>query len=300
MSRLLSLLCLCLCFGTAAPAQTVYETEPDVTADMVRTRLQARAAFLYDATTGQALYERNIDEPLPPASTTKLITAILVMERRGLTGSLTVDPEDTWVEPSHVPLVPGETVRVSELMHSLLIASDNDSALALARYTAGSVPAFVDLMNQRAVELGCLHTHFVNPNGLPARGLETTARDLLKIFQKALTFPVLEQIMQTKTYWLTTAHGTQLLKNHNKLLGKYPGMGPAKTGWTVASRHTYAAASTRDGHRLELIILNSPDKWKDATLLFNYGFSHLPPLPAPPVLKPATPATMAPAQASIR
>ncbi len=263
---------------------------PAVGVDTVRDQLLARSALLYDATTGKVLYERNIDEPFPPASTTKLMTALLVYELKGMGGSLQVEDGDTYVEPSHVPLIPGEVVSIDVLMHSLLIASDNDSAMALGRYAGGTLDHFIELMNQRAVELGCTHTHFVNPNGLPARGHETTAHDLLLIFQKAVSIPMLREIMQIKTYALDTEHGSQILHNHNKLLGKYPGMGPAKTGWTVASRHTYAASATRDGHELQLIILNSPDKWRDAVLLFNYGFANLPPLPAPPVMNPA-PAT---------
>jgi len=270
---------------------------PAVGADTVRDQLLARSALLYDATTGKVLYERNIDEPFPPASTTKLMTALLVYELKGMGGSLQVEDGDTYVEPSHVPLIPGEVVSIDVLMHSLLIASDNDSAMALGRYAGGTLANFIDLMNQRAVELGCTHTHFVNPNGLPARGHETTAHDLMLIFQKAISIPVLREIMQIKTYALDTEHGSQILHNHNKLLGKYPGMGPAKTGWTIASRHTYAAAATRDGHELQLIILDSPDKWRDAVLLFNYGFANLPPIPAPPVMGPAPTPGAAPAPA---
>lgn len=296
---LLRLAAAALFFGALpqAPAR-IKEKEPaappaPLTADTVRDRLLARAVLLYDATAGVTLYAKNIDSDFPPASTTKLMTAILVYEKTGMKGAVTVTPEDTFVEPSHVPLIAGERVSVNVLMHSLLIASDNDSAMALGRSTAGTLPAFIDLMNQRAVQLGCTQTHFVNPNGLPAAGHETTARDLLKIFQKALTFPELREIMQTKAYSLVTEHGAQTLKNHNRLLGKYPGMGPSKTGWTLASRHTFAASATRDGHELELIILNSADKWKDAVLLFDYGFANLPILPAPPVIQaaPATPAS---------
>ncbi|MDE1171882.1 MAG: serine hydrolase [Verrucomicrobium sp.] len=299
MPRLIAVLALLLIcpLGRSWAADAAALAYLASTAEEVNNRLLAKSALLYDATTGQVLYARNIDKPLLPASTTKLLTALLLYEHNlGLRGAVTVVPGDTWVEPSHVPLIPGETVSINVLAHSLLIASDNDSAMALARYVSGSVPAFVSLMNKRAADLGCTRTHFVNPNGLPARGEYTTARDLLRIFQRTLAIPELREIMQTKTYWMVTAHGGQLLKNHNKLLGKYPGMGPAKTGWTERSRHTYAASATRDGHELQLIILNSPDKWKDASLLFNYGFANLPPLPAPPVLESASAAPSAPAR----
>lgn len=247
----------------------------EYTSDQVRQLVQAKAALLYDANTGQVLYQRNIDEPYAPASTTKLMTALLVYEQKGLNGTLTVRREDTRVQPSSVPLISGESVRVNDLVNALLIGSDNDAAMALARYTAGSSEAFVELMNERARQLGCTQTHFCNPHGLTEAGIKTSARDLRRIFQQVISIPALRKICQTKTFTLVTERGPQKIENHNKLLGRYPGMGPAKTGWTNASRHTYAAAASRNGHELQLIILNSPDKWKDATLLFDYGFSRL-------------------------
>lgn len=97
------------------------------------------------------------------------MTALLLYEKKGLAGSMKITAADTGVEPSHVPLIAGETVSISDLVHALLISSDNDAAMALARYVAGSSTAFVDLMNQRAIDLGCTRTHFANPNGLPRR-----------------------------------------------------------------------------------------------------------------------------------
>jgi D-alanyl-D-alanine carboxypeptidase len=236
--------------------------------------VEATAALLYDPIHNRVLFARNLDAPLAPASTTKLMTALLVYEQTGLRGFATVLPQDTAVEPSHVPLRVGQQVSVAELVQDLLIGSCNDAALALARSTAGSVPAFVHQMNRKAWELGALHTHFVDPHGLASyqEGQMTTARDLLRIFQAVLSVPSLRQILITRT--VATRSGSQLriLHNHNRLLGKYAGMGPAKTGWTSAARHTYAAACQRDGHPLLLILLHSPDKWRDATVLFNYGF----------------------------
>ena len=213
--------------------------------------------------------------PLPPASTVKLLTALLVAERTHLNGAVVIEPADTLVEPSRIPLRAGETVPVRILVQSLLIGSDNDSALALARYTSGSVGKFVALMNSRAGELGCANSLFQTPNGLPAPGQVTTAADLLKIFQAALAVPELRAICGTPSLTLRTAAGLQTLKNHNKLLGVYPGMGPAKTGWTLRSRHTFAASATRNGHELQLILLHSANKWADATALFDYGFKQL-------------------------
>ncbi|MDD2677175.1 MAG: serine hydrolase [Methylacidiphilaceae bacterium] len=248
--------------------------------------VEATAALLYDPIGNRVLFARNLDAPLAPASTTKLMTALLVYEQTGLRGFVTVLPQDTAVEPSHVPLRVGQRVSVAELVQDLLVGSCNDAALVLARSTAGSVPAFVHQMNRKAWELGALHTHFIDPHGLASyqEGQMTTARDLLRIFQAVLNVPSLRQILITRT--VATRSGSQLriLHNHNRLLGKYAGMGPAKTGWTSAARHTYAAACQRDGHPLLLILLHSPDKWRDATVLFNYGFRQVkesaPPTPS--------------------
>jgi D-alanyl-D-alanine carboxypeptidase len=238
-------------------------------------KVQARSALLVDAANGHILFSRNPTEPLPPASTVKLLTALLVYERTQLKGNVLVQKGDTLVPPSHIPLRAGETVPVRTLVQSLLIGSDNDSALALARHTAGSVEKFVVMMNTRARELGCTSSSFKTPNGLPAPNQVTTAVDLLKIFQAAMAVPELREICRTPSITLHTAVGVQRIKNHNKLLGVYPGMGPAKTGWTLNSKHTFAASATRDGHELHLILLDSANKWSDAEVLFDFGFGRI-------------------------
>jgi serine-type D-Ala-D-Ala carboxypeptidase (penicillin-binding protein 5/6) len=251
---------------------------PNPNMGQVEKMIFARAALLYDPQTNTALYQRSVTTPYPPASTVKLLTALLVAEKKGFDGSTTIRREDTLVEPSRIPLVPGETVAIKDLVQALLVGSDNDAALALSRHVSGNSQQFVQLMNDRAAQLGCQKTLFKNPNGLPASNQYTTARDLLLIFQKAISIPEIRRICAMPSFYLRTQAGPQLIKNHNKLLGNYPGMGPAKTGWTYSSRHTYAAAATRNGRTLHLVILNSQNKWFDAQMLFNYGFSHLPDL----------------------
>ncbi len=238
-------------------------------------KVQAKGALLVDVASGKILYQRNIDVPYAPASTTKLMTALLAYERTGLKGEITVAPADTQVEPSTIPLRAGETVQIDDMVHCLLIGSDNDSAMVLARASAGSVPDFVALMNERARQLGCRQTTFVNPHGLPDPRQKTTAVDLYRIFDRVLRVPQLREIAAQRNFVLHSDIGTQNVKNHNKLLGTYEGMGPAKTGWTMSSRHTYAASVVRGGRELRLIILNSPNKWDDARALFDYGFDRL-------------------------
>ena len=246
-----------------------------ITSTQLSQNVKAQSVLLVDAHTGRILFARNVDQPLPPASTTKLMTALLAYERTGLRGNFKVATQDTRVEPTKLSLIPGETVSVMGMVKSLLVGSANDAAMAIARYVGGSVVNFSAMMNRKARELGCTRTSFKNPNGLPATGQLTTARDLLKIFQAAISKPELRQICQTKSFLIRTARGTQTVSNHNKLLGIFPGMGPAKTGWTYSSKHTYAASASRNGRELHLIILKSPNKWTDATLLFNYGFERL-------------------------
>jgi D-alanyl-D-alanine carboxypeptidase len=246
--------------------------------------IKAQGALLVEGRTGQVLYARNPDERLLPASTTKLMTALIVYQKIGLNGSVRIVEDDTRVEPSSVPLIPGEVVSVNKLFHALLIESANDSARALGRYVAGSSEAFVDMMNQRALSMGLFNTHFFNPNGLPApAGTHyTSCADLMHIFRAVIAYPELRQICSTKEYVLHTEARTQVLRNHNLLLGIYPGMGPAKTGWTEASKHTYAASVTRDGRELLLTLLDTPNKWKDAKILFDWGFSQPPSVAAAP------------------
>ncbi|MDL5054502.1 D-alanyl-D-alanine carboxypeptidase family protein [Oscillatoria laete-virens NRMC-F 0139] len=238
--------------------------------------VEAKAFLLVDGQTGKIIAQRNPHQKHPPASTTKLMTALLVYEKKGLNGRVKVVPSDTRVVPSHVPLRPGEVVPVVDLMHATIITSGNDAAKALARYTAGSDEAFIDMMNARARQLGCRNTVFKNPNGLPAPGMVSTVSDLMLIFRKVLSYPDLSRMFASTDYVLKTRAGRRVLKNHNRLLGRYPGMGPAKTGWTVSSRHTYAASVTRNGRTVYLTLLNSPNKWRDAVALFDYAFANLP------------------------
>ena len=249
---------------------------------LVDQRVQASAILLKDAHTGEVLFARDIDGQYPPASVTKLLTALLCYEVIGMDGVVSVTTEDTKVEPSHVPLIAGEQVRSRDLLYSLLIGSDNDSAMALGRTAAGSMPKFTEMMDRYAAALGCTHSSFKNPNGLPAEGHLSTAADLMKIFERVLARPELRNICFVQQFPLSTQCGTQIVKNHNKLLGRYIGMGPAKTGWTRASQHTYAACVTRGNRTFLLTLLKSPNKWFDARLLFDYAFS----------VRPADPATL--------
>jgi len=285
-----------LCWAPPASAQFHFKdylprprlTPPDA--------IESRGALLVWADTGEVLYARNPDERLLPASTTKLMTALIVYEQlRGFNGRVTIQESDR-AEPSNIPVVPGETISVDTLFHALLIESANDSARALGRYVAGSTEAFVGMMNERALAMGLFNTHFDNPNGLPApNGTHfTSCADLMRIFRAVVAYPQLAKILSTREYTIRTASGMHILRNHNRLLGYYPGMGPAKTGWTEAARHTYACSVTQNGHTLMLTLLDSPNKWKDAQILFNWGFAQVASQPPSQSALPPAPSGLAP------
>lgn len=242
----------------------------------VKAKVKAKAFLLTDAKTGEVLLDRNPKDRHPPASTVKLMTILVAYEQLGgPRGEFTVIKSDR-AEPSNVPLIPGEVVQVKDMMPAVLLGSDNDAARALARHAGGNnYNRFIQLMNKKALELGCRRTVFKNPNGLPIDGQYTTAEDLMKIFHAAIKVPQIRKWARTKYFTLKTKAKTQKVKNHNRLLGVYEGMEAAKTGWTYASRHTYAAAVKRDGHELHLTILNSPNKWIDSRVLFDYGLAVL-------------------------
>ncbi|VVM04771.1 serine-type D-Ala-D-Ala carboxypeptidase (penicillin-binding protein 5/6) [Methylacidimicrobium cyclopophantes] len=238
--------------------------------------VQAGSVLLWDEGAKSALFRRQIYASHPPASTTKLMTALLVYQKTHLAGEVVISQQDLSA-PGEVPtvrLLPGDRFTVADLVRALLISSSNEAALALARHVSGSVDAFVTEMNARAKELGCEKTHFVNPNGITAPGHLTCASDLLRIFEAAIAVEPLRTICSTESFSLFTTEGkaVQYLMNTNRLLGPYPGVGPAKTGWTRESRHTYAALCQRGERRVALILLDSPNKWSDAVALFDYAF----------------------------
>ncbi|WP_018290907.1 D-alanyl-D-alanine carboxypeptidase family protein [Verrucomicrobium sp. 3C] len=239
-------------------------------------RVQAGSVLLWDEGSKSALFRRQMDAPHPPASTTKLMTALLVYEKTRLAGEVVVSHEDlpSSGEVSTVRLLPGDRLLVTDLVRALLISSSNEAALALARQTSGSVVAFVAEMNARAKGLGCEKTHFVNPSGQTEPGHLSCASDLLRIFEAVLAVEPLRRICASESYSLRSAEGKpiQYLMNTNRLLGPYPGMGPAKTGWTQEARHTYAALCQRGERKVALILLDSPNKWADAVALFDFAF----------------------------
>ena len=251
MLRALLRLCLLLCMLPAV-AEAV--------------EVSATAAVLLDADTGQVLYEKNGDEQMLIASTTKIMTALVVLEQAGLDDTVTVT-RDHMAEGSSMYLKPGETVRVEELLYGLLLCSGNDAALALTE-CAGGLEPFVALMNEKAAALGMTHTSFANPNGLDAEGHYSTARDMAVLAAAAMEEPTFRRICSSRAVTI----GQRTMENHNRLLRQVEGCIGLKTGYTKAAGRTLVSCAERCGCRLIAVTLRDSDDWADHAALYEYGF----------------------------
>ena len=236
----------------------------------------AKAAVLIDNRTGEILWQRNPDLPLPPASTTKIVTALLALESGRLDDSLSVTSEAALAPPSKISLRPGWRMRLRDLVYAVLLNSANDASVVIAEGLSGSVRDFAQRMNAEARTLGATNTHFVNPNGLPAADHYTTARDLATMFSRAMENPLFEKIVNTKTTAVSPSAGSSriiALRNHNRLLGNYRIHVVGKTGWTIAARKCFVGAASVEGRELVVAVLGSNDLWGDLKRLIEFGFS---------------------------
>ncbi len=227
----------------------------------------AASALLLDLESGQVLYEKDANEARPPASTAKLMTALVVLDQVGLDEAVVVTPNAVAIGNSRMGLAPGEQLSVRELLYGLLIPSGNDAAIALAEHVAGSEADFVAMMNARAQSMGLTATHFVNAHGLDAPGQTTSAADMAAIAKAALANPLIGKIVQTKS---ATVAGHPL-QNTNELLGTYDGADGVKTGTTDEAGQCLVASVTRNGRRTLLVELGSQDRFADARKLFDYA-----------------------------
>jgi D-alanyl-D-alanine carboxypeptidase (penicillin-binding protein 5/6) len=238
--------------------------------------IRSRSAIVVDAETGKTLYAKNPNLKLPPASTVKLMTAIVTLEHAQLTDIATVSKRAVRVAPSKVGLKAGDKVSIKTLLYGALVKSGNDAAAVLAEAVAGSEGRFVRLMNRKAREIGAKNTNFKNPHGLPAPGQYTTASDLSKIMTHALTYPRLRDIMSTRVIKIRTENGNAIfLKNTNKLLWSEDDLIGGKTGYTRKARHCFVGAAERGESKVVVAVLGSPNRktlWKESGKLFEEGF----------------------------
>ena len=246
--------------------------------------LTAKSAALYDAS-GQMLYEQNAEEPLQPASVTKIMTMLLIMEAldRGdvsLDTMITGTAHAESMGGTQIWLKEGEQLSLDEMLKAIAVGSANDCAVAVAEHLCGAEEAFVERMNARAKELGCTSTTFVNANGLDADGQKTltSARDLALISTELLKHP---KILDYTTIWMDTIRNGQFsLANTNKMLRSYKGLIGLKTGYISQAGFCISAAATRDGMTLIATVMGAPtkeDRMADATALLNYGFANYAP-----------------------
>lgn len=237
--------------------------------------VQAKAAVLGDAASGRVLYALNADQPLPIASTTKLMTALLALERCELDEVVTASPNASGVEGTSIYLGVGEQLTLYQMMQGLLIRSGNDAAIAIAEHVSGSVEAFVALMNERAKELDA-DAHFVTPNGLDADGHLCSANGLFRIAREAMRLEDFREIVATKEAiipWRDSPYD-RVLTNKNKLLTQLDGATGIKTGYTDEAGRCLVFSCQRDGMELIGVVLNCGNWFEEAKTLVEWGFGH--------------------------
>jgi serine-type D-Ala-D-Ala carboxypeptidase (penicillin-binding protein 5/6) len=237
-------------------------------------KTSAASVIVVDANSGRILYEKNADQVRQAASTQKLLTALIVAETGFLDRPVTVQSVDTMCDPVKLGIKSGETYQRMDLLRALLVKSPNDVARCLARDNAGSVEAFAQMMNRRAVQLGALHSHFVNPNGLPVPGQYSSARDLSLIARAAYANPTIRSIVCLPQLVFRYSNGrTRELENTNKLLRRLPYCNGMKTGYTDGAGKCLIASGTRPGKDVIAVVLgdSSSRVWRDASALLSWG-----------------------------
>lgn len=235
----------------------------------------AQAAIVVEQSTGRVLWEHNADQRLPMASTTKIMTALCVLENADLPEIVTIDESMSGIEGSSMYLEAGEELSVEQLLYGLMLRSGNDAAVALAKHVGGSVEDFVRLMNEKAAQLGLENTHFVNPHGLPAEGHYTTARELAIITAAAYENEIFRTIVDTERMvvpWKGHPYD-RAMANKNKILTQYEGGNGVKTGYTKAAGRCLVAGAEREGMQVIAVALNAPDMWNDCMAMMDKAFA---------------------------
>ncbi len=237
--------------------------------------LSAVSAVLIDGDTGIVLYEKNAYEQRAMASTTKIMTALLTIEAGDLDREFTVDSYAIRVEGTSMGLQEGDQVSRRDLLYGILLPSGNDAANAAAVSVAGSIGAFVELMNEKAAELGLENTHFVTPSGLDADGHYTTAYDLAQLTAHAMKNEIFREVVSCSSAEVEFGNPPyqRTLYNSNKMLARYDGAIGVKTGFTDNARRCLVSAAERDGVLLIAVTLNAGDDWNDHTKMLDAGFA---------------------------
>ena len=231
--------------------------------------VSAQKAILMDAQTGRVLYEKDAHSRSLIASTTKIMTALIICEQCNVLDRMRIPKEAVGIEGSSMYLKEGEVLTIQELLYGMMLHSGNDAAVALAIYCGGTVEGFAQLMNDKAHDLGMKNSHFVNPNGLDAPEHYSTAADLAIVSAYALNNPIFAKTVSCKSVKV----GERYLTNHNKLLWRLEGANGVKTGYTKAAGRILVSGAKRDGRQLVCVTINDPDDWNDHCALLNQAFS---------------------------
>ena len=276
-ARIASLILLCALIAFLLPITAKNGDFPVFLGENV----SAESAILIDLDQKTVIFEKNSKKRMGEASTTKIMTALVVAERLPLNKRIVIPSAAVGIEGSSGYLCEGEILSVKELLLALLLESANDAAVALAIATAGSVDAFCELMNEKARALGLCDTNFTNPHGLYDEDHYTTAQDLAFISAAALKNEALREIFATKKTTVPCkvtsddpdGDGVRYIKNHNKMLSLYEGAIGVKTGYTKATGRCLVSAAERDGMTLIAVTLNAPDDWRDHAAMLDHGFA---------------------------
>jgi D-alanyl-D-alanine carboxypeptidase len=229
-----------------------------------------------NASTEKILYAKNPNSLLPPASTTKLMTAIVAIENKNLSEVVTISNNASHVPPSKAGFKEGDKVTIEGLLYAALLKSANDAAVALAEAVAGSEEAFVHLMNKKAIAIGAMNTKFINSTGHPGPSQHITALDLSRIMRYAIKYPKLKEIIGTPTAHVSTEKGeTLFIKNTDKLLWSNEEVIGGKTGYTLRAKHCFVCAAEHKTKKIIVAVLGSPSRknlWRETEKLIAKGF----------------------------
>lgn len=257
---------LFLTFVAAEKAQEAGKMAPSVTAE---------SAILIESNSGKVLYEKNADEKMFPASTTKILTALIAIEAGDLSRKVKVSTNAAIQEGSSIYLEAGERIPMRDLIYGLMLRSGNDAAVAIAEEIAGNTEKFAVKMNQRAKTIGAVNSNFQNPNGLHNQEHYTTAADMALIAREAMSNQNFETVAATKSWVADRGEGKyNYFYNKNKVIYQYDGGTGIKIGYTKVAGRCLVASSTRDGMELICVVFNAPDWFNDTYQLMNYGYDN--------------------------
>ena len=230
--------------------------------------VSANSAILMDVQSGRILYKKNEHDRSLIASTTKIMTALVVCEHCNVLDRMTIPQEAVGIEGSSLYLKEGEILTIQELLYGMMLRSGNDAATALAIYCGGTIEGFAELMNDTARKLGMKDSHFVNPHGLDSPDHYSTAHDLAILAAYAMQNPIFQKTVSAKSIQI----GERYITNHNKLLWRFSGADGVKTGYTKAAGRILVSSAVREGRRLVAVTINASDDWNDHVTMLESGF----------------------------